>query len=661
MTLSFAPLFSWWVLAVLVAVAGIVTWRCKGRSRWRLAALLLAIAALSGPRLDRVIRQTVDDVALVVVDDSASQQLGQRPQRTQAALEALRQRLAQLPHLQVRTLTVGGTEGTKLFQGMAAALAEIPPSRLAGVIVLTDGVIHDQPQQPPSAPFHVLLTADKSELDRRVQILSSPDYALVGKNAQLRYRLDGELPQLPVKIQVDGTTILEQSQPTGQDLSIAIPIAHAGSSWVVVQVAPQAGELTLANNQALVGISGIRDRLKVLLLSGIPHVGERMWRNLLKADPGVDLIHFTILRSPDKADPTPLSELALITFPVRELFEQRLPDFDVVILDRYGGGELPQAYLQRLAGYVSNGGALLLETGSELTSLAVSPLAQILPALPNDSAVETAFRPRISALGRRHPVTAPLVPQQDQWGPWQEYVPTQMTDAMAPMETPNGDPLLVLAERGKGRVAEILSATGWLWARGWETGGPYAELLRRTAHWLMKQPELEAEQLFASRQQGKLTITRQSLSPQPVPVTVTDPDGHSQNVPLTDQGDGRQTAEIAAAQPGLWRVGDGTHSAWAVDGEPLSLELSEVTGTERYVRPVVQAGGGHLSWLAEDGIPQIRRTRPGAAQSGGDWLGLVEHGATLVTGLEQSSDWPTLILLTLAALALGTAWWREAR
>ncbi len=667
-SLTVAPLLPWWAMALIAVLAGAALWRYRGLSRWRMVSAALALAVLLGPRLTVETRLAVPDVAVVLVDQSRSQTIGHRQDRTQQAVEALQKQLAALPNLEVRLVPFGAdaplSQGTELFRTLSQVLADIPKSRLAGIVALTDGVVHDQPAAPLDAPFHVLLTGDKGETDRRIQMVNAPDFALVGKEARLTFRVLGEEAELPVRIEIDGQEFLDQPMPQGKDVTVDIPIRHAGKTVIDVAVAAGPHELTLENNHAIVGVSGIRDRLKVLLLSGAPHVGERVWRNLLKADPAVDLVHFTILRSPDKADPTPLDELALISFPVRELFEQRLPDFDLVILDRFKGQELPASYLPVLASYVQNGGALLVAAGPELVGpygLAQSPLADILPALPSGPMVEAPVKPSLTADGLRHPVTALFAQQQHDWGRWLRVIPTHVTTGSSLLQTPDGSPLLVLSHAGDGRVAELLSDTGWLWARGWENGGPYRELLRRTVHWLMKEPELEEESLTARIDEDRLLATRQSLSATAPVLTITAPDGGIQTVPLEDHGDGTQTASAPVAQSGLWRVSDGRATAIAIDGDPSPLEMSDLVATDQRLKPVATATKGNVWWLAQDGVPAIRRTTPGGAQSGSDWMGLVQRGDSVVTGLSQSTLWPSLILILAALACQITAWLREGR
>ena len=670
MTVTFAPVAPWWALVLILSAAGGALWRYRSLSRLRIIGLALAAAALLGPSVKRETRAAVPDIVVLMVDESRSQSIGQRRARTEQAVAALKETLSKIPGLEVRVAPFGGdaplSRGTLLFQALAQSLADIPKSRLAGVIAVTDGLADDVPPARLDAPFHVLLTGDREENDRRIKVIGVPDFALVGKDARIKFRVAGEpgLSELPVRIEVDGQPFMEQPMPQGKDLEVDIPVRHAGRTVVDLGVAPGPGELTLANNHAVIGVSGIRDRLKVLLLSGAPHGGERVWRNLLKSDPAVDLVHFTILRSPNKTDPTPLDQLSLINFPVRELFEQKLPGFDLVILDRFKGREVPQSYLTVLSSYVANGGALLVGAGPELndsSGLAQSGLADILPALPSGPAIEAPVKPRVSADGSRHPVTAALAARQADWGRWLRVMPTQLKTGSVVLETPDRLPLVALSHAGEGRVAMLLSDTVWLWARGWEGGGPYLELLRRTVHWLMKEPELEEESLSAKIDNGRLLVVRHSMSADKPKLTVTAPDGGTRSLAVEDHSDGSQTSALDIDSSGVWRVGDGTRTAIAIDGDPSPLELSEVVATDRRVKPLVDATGGHLAWLVQDGVPSIRRTAPAASQSGSDWMGLVARGDSVVTGVEQSTLWPGLILIAAALIFQIMAWLREGR
>ncbi|MCA1909422.1 MAG: glutamine amidotransferase, partial [Magnetospirillum sp.] len=488
---------------------------------------------------------------------------------------------------------------------------------------------------------------------------------LVGRHAQIRVRVDdpGQSGDAELLVRVDGQDYLLAQVPLNAEATVEVPIRHAGSVFVEVESPAPDGDLLPANNRAALAIPAVRDRMKVLLISGEPHSGERVWRNLLKSDPAVDLVHFTILRPPEKDDRTPIRELALITFPVRELFEEKLGDFDLVIFDRYRHrGIMASVYYERMAQYVRQGGALLVAVGPEYADrdgFADTALAEILPVSADGRMLEKPFVPTVTATGRRHPVTSGL-PGMSSWGPWLRQVGGQAKHGQVVLEGADGLPLLVLDQVAQGRVAQLLSDTVWLWARGHDGGGPHDELLRRLAHWLMHEPELEAESLNAQIQGGRLQVTRRSLADQVGAAVVTPPDGRSLPLPLAGQGDGRWLAETPAEHPGLWRVEADGHVALAAQGGIDAPELGQVTATADILRPVVAAEGGSIRFLSEDGVPDIRLGGP--AISGGDrWLGLARRDDYLVRGVAQTSLLPAALALVAVVGGLLLAWRRESR
>ena len=177
----------------------------------------------------------------------------------------------------------------------------------------------------------------------------------------------------------------------------------------------------------MVAIDGVRDKLRVLLVSGEPHSGERTWRNLLKSDASVDLVHFTILRPPEKQDGTPINELSLIAFPTRELFQQKINEFQLIIFDRYARqGVLPIAYFDNIARYVRAGGAVLVSAGPDYastTSIWRTPLDSVLPAEPV-GVTEKPFYAHLSDAGKRHPVTRGLEGSASEPPHWSRFFRT---------------------------------------------------------------------------------------------------------------------------------------------------------------------------------------------------------------------------------------------
>ncbi len=656
-------------------------WRRMPGTWWRLGAAAIAFAILWNPILVREQRNPLNDVALVIVDESESQSIGERRATTEKALAELRRRLEKKSGLDLRVVrsegnTPGGrSDGTHLIGAMERALGEIPADRLAGVILLTDGQVHDLPADPataaPKAPLHVLLTGVRNEVDRRLAIEQVPNYGIVGEKQVMVLRLlDPSLPagqRLRLKLFRDGELVYNRLATGNDSWQVPFLLENGGRTILEVEVEAADSELTLRNNRAVVSVNGVRDRLRVLLVSGEPHAGERTWRNILKSDPAVDLVHFTILRPPEKHDGTPIRELSLISFPTRQLFQKRLKDFDLIIFDRYRRrGVLPDLYLRNVVNYVRAGGAVLTAAGPSFAtrlSLYRTPLSAVLPAAPTGKVISGAFKPKLTDLGRRHPVTSSLsggnvVPPK--WGRWLRMIDTDAKSGEVLMRGSGDRPLLILERVGEGRVAQILSDHIWLWSRGYEGGGPQVELLRRIAHWLMKEPELEEEDLQALEVNGKLRITRRSLRPDKSNVTVTTPSGKSLTVALEKSEFGADTATIEAPESGLYKLNDGKRSAVAAVGETNPREFSDVLTTGEILAPPVKASGGGIFWLA-DGLPDPRRVKPGNDAFGRSWLGLYAHGGYTVTGVDRIALMPGwfAVVLIIGLLLLG--WRQEGR
>lgn len=679
-----APLVPWPLiialagLAVAIGLYGLVR-RARGAGL-RLIALAVLVLALVNPRLATESRLPLDDVAVVLVDDSDSQAFGDRRAQTAKALQQVEQKLAGQPNLEIRIHTFsnepGDDRGTAIFRAVEQAVADIPRRALAGIVMITDGRSHDRPSRPDlGMPVHVLLTGTPDERDRRLVIEQAPGYGLVGQSVRAEFRVVDEAGQgkreggsVRVMIRRDGTLQGSMTVALNRSASLDIPITHGGATLVELEAEKVPGELTLVNNRAAMSVSGVRDRLRVLLISGEPHQGERMWRNLLKADPSVDLVHFTILRPPEKDDNTPLRELALISFPTRELFEEKLHDFDLVIFDRYRRrGVLPQDYYLNLKDYVKGGGAMLVAHGAEYNdpvNLYDSPLAEILPAAPAGRVLRQAFHPALTATGARHPVTAGLdgsAQTPPAWGRWLQQVAAAPVFGHTVMRGVDDLPLVQIAQVDDGRVAQLFSDTAWLWARGFEGGGPHADLFRRLAHWLMKEPALEEEQLSAEMHGADLHILRRSLAEAAVPVRVELPDGSVVDVTLADQGDGSAKAVLATRQPGLYRVQDGSRTAIAASGSSRQRELTEVTATDEILKPIATASNGSITWLSEDGVPEFRRTGPDSKAAGRGWIGLRENHQHRVTGITDTPLLPGGIVLLLGLGGLLLAWRREGK
>ena len=677
-SLVFAPHLPWWVIAALAAVALAITalafWRRARGAVWRAVFLALLLAFLANPILRREERAPLDDLVVMLTDRSPSQSLADRPAQLAEAEAALRERIGRMPGVELREIGLEGEsrQASRLFGRLREALGSSDRARLGAVIALTDGQAHDAPADPATldlpAPLHVLLTGRPDESDRQLAILKAPSFGVVGEPQILSLRVDDAAPGgIPVTIRRDGKPLRELTVQPGQPTEVPFTLEKAGNTVLEVEAAARPGELTTLNNRATVQVSGVRDRLRVLVVSGQPYPGLRVWRNLLKADPAVDLVHFTILRPPEKQDGTPIRELALIAFPSRELFEVKLKEFDLIIFDNYSRrGLLPLVYLENIARYVEEGGALLEAAGpqfAEPMSLYRTPLARVLPGRPTGEIFERGFRPTVTGEGEHHPVTAGLRGEgEPEWGRWFRQLDVETQDGGQVLMTGVSDrPLLVLRRVGEGRVAQLLSDHAWLWARGFEGGGPQALLLRRLVHWLMKEPQLEEEQLRAATQGDEILVERQSLQSVPLDATVTAPSGAESTLRLEPGADGVARGRFHAAEDGVYRIATGDYTAYASPRPIAPVELADMRATPAVMSPAAEATGGTVRWLAEEGIPDLRPVEPGRRAFGRGWLGVERHGAYRVTGTSEASLLPAWLALTLLLAAATTAWWREGR
>jgi hypothetical protein len=683
--IAFTPLVPtpvlWLAAAAIVAIAALLL---LGRARGaavRVTALALILLALANPSFTREDREPLSSVAAVVIDKSPSQNFGERTRETARAQEALVDSLKKIKGLEVRVVEAGQadgeTDGTRLFGALASSLSDVPVDRVAGAFLITDGRVHDIPSSAAGlgfqAPVHALITGRKDERDRRIAISAAPRFGIVGQVQTITYRLDDQGvsgDRAKVVVRRDGEVINERTVLSGQTVNVDVDIKHAGPNIVEIEASPLDNELTLVNNRAVVAIDGVRDKLRVLLVSGEPHSGERTWRNLLKSDASVDLVHFTILRPPEKQDGTPINELSLIAFPTRELFQQKINEFQLIIFDRYARqGVLPIAYFDNIARYVRAGGAVLVSAGPDYastTSIWRTPLDSVLPAEPV-GVTEKPYYAHLSDAGKRHPVTRGLEGSGSEPPHWSRFFRTVETrNATSPpvMTGADGKPLLLLSRFGEGRVALLLSDHIWLWARGYEGGGPHLDLLRRMSHWLMKQPDLDEEALRLQVQGHDLVVLRQTMADSVAPVTVTSPAGATRQLTLSESEPGTWRSTIPANELGLWQATDGTLKALINVGPTNPKEFSEVTSTTEMLKPLTQATGGDARRVVDGSdidLPRIVPVRASGIFRGDGWMGVKMRDASVVRGVGVLPVFAGLIGLLLLLGAFAATWLREGR
>jgi hypothetical protein len=676
------PMIAFYAVAGLAILAlALAVWRRLPGWWLRGLAGLALLAALANPAIQQEDREPLTDIVMLVVDESASQRISDRPAQNATAIANVEAEIARQPNTELRTITLGdgeGDAGTALMTALSQAMAEEPQGRIAGIILLSDGRLHDLERAPRlPAPMHTLLTGQPDDWDRRLVISNAPAFAILGEKVTLTLRIEdqGAAPttdSVVLSISIDGDAPITVPIPIGRDIELPIELPHGGMNVLQFTIPEADGELTNRNNSAVVQINGVRDRLRVLLVSGEPHPGERTWRNLLKSDSAVDLVHFTILRPPEKQDGVPVNELSLIAFPTRELFLEKINDFDLIIFDRYRRrGILPSTYLDNIKSYVEQGGAVLISSGPEYgsaESIYRSPLGQILPGAPTARVFEEGFTPQITDIGQRHPVTEGLDllspnPTGDGpgWGRWfrlvDVLVPQEATTVMSGLDD---RPLLILNRIGEGRVSLLASDHSWLWDRGYEGGGPQLELLRRLAHWMMKEPELEEEALWVEPTGQTMRIIRRTLDLETGDVTITHPDGTETVLTLEEITPGRFEALWEAPEVGLYRLNDGIETSVIALGPSAPREFEQTIASGDLLDPLVASTGGGIKTVS-DGKISIRTVREGRPANGRGWIGITPRGAFQTAEVRINPLLPAWAFLLLASLLIVGAWLREGR
>lgn len=699
-----APLF-WAAAAIATVLVALMIFRGTRGASLRALAVVAMLLALANPTLREEDRDYLANIAIVVVDESTSQALAGRPEQSAAIRDKLETRLGGIENLEIKWATAksgtdGRATGTQLFAALNKALANTPPDRIAGAILITDGQAHDVPAKAAAlgfdAPVHALLTGSPGEFDRRVEIITAPRYGIVGQSRDIELRVvetgnagtRGTTARLRIRREGEPDEI--RMTEIGRKEIIDLPFPHAGTNILEVELETAEGELTPANNRVVVAAEGVRENLRVLLVSGEPHAGERTWRNLLKSDAAVDLVHFTILRPPEKQDGTPINQLSLIAFPTRELFSDKINDFDLIIFDRYQHrGILRLGYYDNIARFVTErGGAVLIAAGDDFAgrfSLFRTPLSPVIPGTPLGRVIEKPFKPALSDAGNRHPVTRDLPgatePGTDPgWGRWFRQVDVQVkTDrGNVLMNGADGRPLLILDRKGDGRVALLTSDHAWLWARGFEGGGPHSDLLRKLSHWLMKEPDLEDERLIAEAKGLKFTVERHSMGDEVETVRLLSPGGEEETLTLEKIRPGIWRKTIEVKIPGLYKAESeapppvGKLTAVAYAGTEDTREMSEVTATDEKLKPIVDATGGGTAWTKSAGalassdpasvtLPRISMLQNARVMAGSGWIGLKDRRSFVTRGVKLTPMMTGFAALAILLGLMSLAWWREGR
>ena len=671
-------------LFALLCLAGVAR-RKPGSSLLMLGAGVAVTGALLNPGfVSKELERRPTEVA-VVVDQSASQNLEERAAETRAVTEGILQQLRDMgiDDANIHLVTTDGKNdhiengGTNIFTELPASLSGMKPHQAGAVIYVGDGVVHDVPEEAKGilaqSPFYGVISGTEDERDRYIDLEEVPLYGIVDAEQTVSFRIvdegvpESQLQPVQVTVKIDGSVYQQMSVIPNTLSTVTFDIEHSGENIIEIETAELEDELTTRNNATAFSIQGVREDMNVLLAVGHPYAGSISWRMALKSDPNIDLVHFNILRGQGQGRFVPVDEMSLIAFPTRELFEEKINDFDLIILDSIAVGEyLTPNYVNNIRDYVQQGGALLVVADDEFSTYngaAGSSLSEVLPAGRSDNLAANGvpFTPSISEYGERHPVTRGLADAQtpEDWGRWFRVVDVGDVTGEILMEAADNKPLLIMDRAGEGRVALMASNQAWMWQRGIEGGGPYLELLRNVAHWTMAEPALEEEALRLRNEDGALIVERQTMADVDSlpPAVITDPEGNEREVTLEEVQPGLWRGQMAADEPGLYAAAHGELETATSVGLINPLEYRNMLSTPELLTPFAEETGGSVMRFNRNAVGAASAPRlvalEGDQVAGEGEIGIRMNEDTILRGSERQSLPPWIYLLAAMGFVAG--------
>ena len=292
--------------------------------------------------------------------------------------------------------------------------------------------------------------------------------------------------------------------------------------------------------------------------------------------------------------------------------------------------------------------------------------------------LEQPFRPSLTEDGRKHPVTRGLTgsgaeDRAPTWGRWFRQVDVIPERGRVVMNGASERPLLLLDRKGQGRVALMTSDHAWLWARGFDGGGPHTDLLRRLSHWLMKEPDLEEERLIAEADGLRITVERQTMEDRVETVKLLAPNGSEETVTLERAEGGRWRSVLTVEEPGLYKFQTtgttGELTAVAIAGVQDPREMSDVTATRDRILSLTEAVRGGVFWTrsapsvaaTDVSVPRVTLLTGARNYAGSSWLALKDRQAFVTRGVSLTPMFTGFMALAALLFLITLAWYREGR
>jgi uncharacterized membrane protein len=602
-------------------------------------------------------------------------------------------------------------EATRIGEVLSELRGRYAGRDLGAVVLISDGIDTGRIGRGPldgetrkslaalQAPVHTVLVGERELRDLSVAAVLADDFAFVRTpiklEALIRHSGLGNR-QVEVTLTRDGRLVDSKSVQLKGDSSeerIAFDYTPDHPGNVVFQIATPVltGEALATNNSQVFTLKVIRDRVRVLHVCGRPSWDERFLRSILRLDPNVDLVSFFILRTDTDDIPYNRDEMALIPFPYREIFEEQLKSFDLLIFHNFNYGPYHvEGYLPGVREYLESGGALAM-IGGDLAfasgGYGASALRDALPVeldtIPptGERAMTTdSFRPRLTPEGRGHPVTSLSLEPRTNEARWAALPPLEGVNRVVKLRagasallvhpTLKGDdgkpaPVLAVSDVGKGRALALLTDTAWHWgfqaAGAGDDGRAFQRFWESAIRWLVRDPALTLLRVDLDRVEyrrgqpiaARVRARHADYTPAADAAVTLDLFSAEaaatakavRTLPITTNREGEANLELAGLAPGAYRlVGRATIDSRPLTEEqtfvirPEGRELEDVVSREAVLREIAQVTGGQFT-DGTIGSPAVRKARE-----------------VRVGSLRTVELWSSPLLLLLAVVLLGTEW-----
>ena len=672
--------------------------------RLSLFILLIFLILKPGYRIEKM--KNENDIVTFVIDKTKSQKISKRIEEIDIVFQKMLSELTKYKDLDILEIIIDNnkvtkrygslqeiinnsvreevinkmTNSTEIINNLENNINEYPSQRVSSVFILTDGQIHDLKSNVAfekfDVPIYFLLIGEQKVDDRKVSIISHPEFGYLDENINIQviandFKSDEKATlELSIHngIKLEKKIIVKNNEVN----NIKLKLKRHGPNFIKVSTPKRDGELSELNNSQLINISGVRKKLRVLLISGAPYMGTRVWRNFLKSDTSVELIHMTVLRPPEKNDNTPLDELSLIPFPIKELFEEKLDNFQLIIFDNFEGKKvLTPLYFQNLIRFVDEGGAILEITGpayNSKSSLFRTEIGRILPGIPSGKVIRKEFKPRLTNLGKKHPITDSLFKNNFEYGSWFEMndILEVDSDSQVLLSGLNNKPLLAVKKVNNGRVAQIYSHNIWLWSKTESNkGGPYNQLIKNLAHWLMKEPTLEENKLKLKVLNDSILIEKSFLidpKSEKLNLTIIDPDGkkYKRNLIKTEN---KYTTAFRFKKNGFYLIYDGDNEKGIFTNNQDKKEFQDFHLTDKIINETeISNVFTKAVWVSDYNYPSFKESsKVNASYINDKVFYLLRNKNSYIEELENKQIFNPLIVLLIIMVLFYFCWKEESK